>query len=143
MCLHTLQKEPTVAENDIVVYKVMHLTRDGVLTSSVQNYRYTLGVEETAEMMEQPGGKFANDYEWDWAAQYSWSKLLVIGPGLHAYKTLEDAEKNRHGHAAIVECVIPKGSLYYDNPVNLIVSNRLMPVKIHNSYLRPVSTATF
>lgn len=66
-----------------------------------------------------------------------------IGPGLHSYRNIEDTEEDAElYHEILVECVIPKDSVYYKGTSSCIssfVSNQLMYQRILKRYDRPMN----
>ena len=53
---------------------------------------------------------------------YRW----YIDKGYHSYKTLDRAKAERNLYEIIVKCIIPKGSTYYINNFNEIVSSNII-----------------
>ena len=125
MCLFTTQKEPKIAEKDIICYKV--LTKD--LVSPCYNQQYVLG-EKIKSVLDNSQG--------------------VITKGLHTFVYLEQAcyetrntcwRNQRNPDLSdrapiVVKCIIPQSSLYYSNryfssPSALeYASEQLIPLEI-------------
>jgi hypothetical protein len=114
MCLYLTKDKPKLikAEKDVVCYKIffeswISKTR---LVSAYMNFWYTIGKLYKCPAPIQKERLRKND------AGYTHS----IGAGCyHSFATLQDAEItvcNMHGHlkAVIAECIIPKGTRYYD-----------------------------
>ena len=61
---------------------------------------------------------------------YKWNDILnawYIDEGYYSYISLEEAKKcNSHGAFSIIECIIPKGTEYYINENNEIVSSTII-----------------
>lgn len=116
MCLQVNAKKqyPQVAEEDITVYKYLRIrNNDGVesLEAPFRGFCYTVGEEYSAEL----GAHLYN--------QYNPEEGCFVEEGFHSiktYKSLEGYVENLHEvylnyrKYAIVECVIPKGSTYYE-----------------------------
>lgn len=130
-------KVPNIAEEDIIVYKVM-LLRDGYRNELISFYyskRYVIGKEyiEETETVEP-------------VYLYHYS----INKGFHSYSLEKTTEKECYNYCQIwsgttlldyvnlgidvhygetlvaVECIIPKGSTYYENDLGEIVSDRII-----------------
>lgn len=103
-----------IAKKDIIVYK--HIIDNGNKTykSSYQWSEIIIGDTYTSEL----------------GINYS-----SVQEGLHSFKLLEDAIINgKEYHEPIIECIIPKGSEYYEGTfVNkeAFVSNQLKYVKLY------------
>lgn len=130
-------KAPNIADEDIIVYKVM-LLREGYrneLASFYYGKRYVIGKEyiEETETVEP-------------VYLYHYS----INKGFHSYSLEKTTEKECYNHCQIwsgttlldyvnlgidvhygetlvaVKCIIPKGSTYYENDLGEIVSDRII-----------------
>lgn len=110
MCLRTRQKEPLIAKEDIVAYKIA--IKVGITYYSYfQHFPYTLNAdyEETEE------GEITKIGD-----------LYSIGKGwIHCYQDLTFHCKG----SKIIKCIIPKGTLYYIGINGDICSKRLIIVK--------------
>ena len=53
---------------------------------------------------------------------YRW----YINKGYHSYSTLDKAKEERNLYEVIVKCIIPKGSTYYINGRNEVVSSNII-----------------
>ena len=53
---------------------------------------------------------------------YRW----YIDKGYHSYRTLDKTKVERNLHEIIVKCIIPKGSTYYVNNFDEIVSSNII-----------------
>jgi len=100
MCLKILRNEPMrTAEEDIIVFKHIISLRSIPHTffTSFQRAVIQLGIVYTSQLMIS---------EWNDQA---------VHVGLHSYKHLEDARQaNKYWNEQLVECIIPKGSNYYE-----------------------------
>lgn len=118
MCLRTLEKQPAIAEEDIVCYKTMYAMcstqavnmvlhpdyNPDHLLSPWQLHHYEWGkVEEVDDMPLKPDPS-GHDCVW-----------RIVEEGFHSYKRLQDAARGciRSTAMVIAKCVIPKGSKYW------------------------------
>lgn len=110
MCLRTRQKEPLIAKEDIVAYKIA--IKVGIIYYSYfQHFPYTLNAdyEETEE------GEITKIGD-----------LYSIGNGwIHCYQDIPF----HYTGTKILKCIIPKGTLYYIRITGDICSKRLIIVK--------------
>ena len=98
MCLYTTQKKPTIAEKDIICYKVINKDMSSL---------------------------YHNDFKWTFGKMYySWMEAVndikdrnkEIHQAFHSYETLEDLKKAYFtvtSPCLTVRCTIPKGSTVY------------------------------
>lgn len=121
-----------VAEEDIPVFKIVK--KD--LQAYYQEFQYSIGEVFKTEMS---------------VPMYSPLKLGYINEGFHSYSSkkcdIEAIERYKftepyisvfygkyrldsYMDACILECVIPKGSIYYLNHKGEYVSNKIKPVKV-------------
>ena len=128
MCLLTLQNKPLVAEEDIIVFKMFYqLPLDAAVYSPLQHYRYVIGKEYKTEMRTSKD-KSVYDRRAEVSLnlhRYNPSKRY-IGAGFHAAFNIE--RYNGIGiyngyNAFIYQCTVPKGSKYYTDDTDLIVSD--------------------
>lgn len=136
MCLHTLQQKPKVAEKDIPIFKVLHFSPDKGLYSPIQRFSYVLGQIYTTEMTYGSEGKFANHEEWKWVDGLSFEKkkdLIVIAEGFHAYTDKNFLPKVFFAYI-VAKGIVPKGSLYYENHLGLIVSNTIKLIEQDHTF---------
>ena len=115
MCLQTYHKNPYTANKDIVVYKILLKSFFGEIVSPYLGFVYKLRTLYSTSLSVRQ-------------SLYS-NKLYLIDEGLHAYTSIDKAEKEitYFSRANIYRCIIPKGSLYYVNEKdNEIVSNQLI-----------------
>lgn len=115
MCLQTYRKNPYTANKNIVVYKILLKSFFGKIVSPYWDFVYKLRTLYSTSLSVRQ-------------SLYS-NKLYLIDEGLHAYTSIDKAEKEiiSFKRAYIYRCIIPKGSLYYINKKdNEIVSNQLI-----------------
>jgi hypothetical protein len=128
MCL-MIEKhiEPSIAEEDITVYKVV-CPSDGVIYSwFYSSHIWILGEEQQTDIIVvDETCNFDEKEEVDYEGV---ENVKYIGPGFHSAGTIERFD-DINSNNVIMECIIPKGALYYHNLSDLYVSNRLIPVKL-------------
>jgi hypothetical protein len=136
MCLITPNKRVKTARKDIISYKVLHQNLNAIF----YNKKYELGVLYQTGI--QPSTEWCvvggEDIEW-YDNNYEkilglkkLKQLICLGEGFHSCSSLESAEKlkgNKYNYI-ITECIIPKGSKYYDSPFNYLVSNQIIINKV-------------
>jgi hypothetical protein len=110
MCLVLKEKEePMIAPADIECYKIIDLHEDGTYHAHIQTkFVWELNKTLNSELiMEEAGWKYP-----------------YITKGFHSYQTLNDAlsilrqAPVKFQEAALVKCIIPQGSRYYDGRIN-------------------------
>lgn len=124
MCLYTTQKEPKIAQEDITCYKVIRKNMTsliyGEITWKIGKLYKTImkATEEETRTSE---------------------KIRIVKQGFHSYKSPKDVKKGYSEviniPCIIVECTIPKGSLYYDGyhyKEDGFTSNQLIVNKVIN-----------
>lgn len=142
MCLNTKQTKPLKATKDMIVYKtlgidrvlspittqsyaskgnkVFEVTREVKLSARTRNFGYDLG----------------KTYKTTIKVRKSWDgKMLFVESGFHSYNYKTPASVRRvDANGILVECVIPKGSTYYEGTNNGhskgIVSNQIRVVRV-------------
>ncbi len=107
-------KKPLRAKEDIIVYKVLEVHNRGVEPQYQSQYRgteYTLGEVKKAI-------KFSSYI--DWWHNSKWE--LSINKGLHAYtnRSYAFSQAKRESGWSVVECVIPKGTLYFKGSRDIV-----------------------
>lgn len=140
MCLITDQKVPTIATEDIIVYKVLQLpySEKGLLVSPYNIFYYKLGelyetkIEKSNERccLDNTDDRALSNKFGEWKTN---EDIISYGPGFHSMKTYERAvqcsKSMLYVSTAIYKCTIPKGAEYYENPSDLLVSDKLIVVK--------------
>lgn len=153
MCLVTADKNRYTAEEDIVVYKI--LKED--LTSECWDFQYELEKQYSNSLVLQNCISFYCDVDQEhFRSIYGYDgnsskELISIAKGFHSLGNIkltkeiferyhkeifERYHKNSsYRKFVIVECIIPKGSKYYKNELDMYVSNRIIIVKkIENGF---------
>lgn len=112
MCfyLHRALPEPQIATRSIRVWKRFNKKN---LKSPYRGFQYERDKEYSlsTDLTEK------YDFRMD---------VRIITDGFHAYTSRQKAENHRGLIETVIECTVPKGSVYYWNPVRQeIVSNRI------------------
>jgi hypothetical protein len=127
MCLQTIWKEPKIAEEDIVVYKILNIGNDRI-TSPYRYFTWNLDTVYETEIKE------TTDYTcFDDKAKTEYNicseEVKSIGRGFHSAlnkKRLSEDREEWTNEEVIFKCIIPKGSEYYIGLSDLVVSNRII-----------------
>lgn len=143
MCLITNKKRVQTAKKDIVVYKVLRST----MKSYYFSYQYTLGELHSAKLKKRKLRDIWNAYNdvdeaWlsenycGWNPTYDGKRvepdyqvrkaLTCIERGFHSVLNQDRlaAPSVRKGY--VYECTIPKGSKYFTDHTDCIVSNQII-----------------
>lgn len=130
MCLITPNKEKKIAEEDMIVYKALMPDARSVL----QGFLYELNKLYETEIEESDDWCAADSYainalneaDYNYGTSRSDDRLISIGEGFHSCKTIERAEEMKDPNERIFSCTIPKGSEYYEDLSDLLVSNKII-----------------
>lgn len=119
------QKYAKVADTDMLIYKVLKVSRRGgksTYKAFVKGTEYTPGYE-----YYQTGSAITDRF----TTRINYGNELQIDMGLHAFNSYEAASSryNRHANHAICEFIIPKGSTYFVGDSNDVVSDRIIFVQ--------------
>ena len=120
-------KKCRIAETDIKTFKILSLRKHS-LYAYYQNYKYTIGKLNSVNSLELIGNKIFegfHSYDLNNDCLSALEGIVVQGKEgvfLDYY--------SRADHIVKVECIIPKGSEYYENSLGEIVSNKLIVDKI-------------
>lgn len=124
------EQKPLIAKEDMIVYKGMLNESDKIITP-YELFEYNLG-ELYKTKLTIGGHYYAFDdveeaalkerYGFLWQSK---SNCKPVEEGFHSCKNPERLP----GDYTIYECVIPKGSRYYEGLTDLIVSNQIKIVK--------------
>jgi len=132
MCLITEQKEPFVAKEDITVYKTVEIDKGdkkGVYSSYYGGFYYEFGKLYQDEMeADNSFESYFGNIVIQVYGDYSLDKYTHVHRAFHSMIFERLAFSNRY--LTIVECTIPKGSLYYEDKTGLIASNQIIINKI-------------
>lgn len=126
MCLYTDQLSPKITNKDITVFKYIHID-DGMFVSPHKGYQYkSLGKVNETVLQTEP--------------EEIWHESGCVDYGFHSFKYLDDAIEisNTIGSYSVIECIIPKGSLYYEgigggNKVNYCSNKIILNRQINKS----------
>ena len=130
-------KAPNMADEDIIVYKVM-LLREGYrneLASFYYGKRYVIGKEyieetETVEpvyLYHYSINKGFHSYSLEKTTEKECNNRCYIWSGEHLLDSINLENEINYGETLVaVECIIPKGSTYHENDLGEIVSDRII-----------------
>lgn len=128
-CYTSIDKISHVAETDIRTFKILKLV-EHLLCAYYQNYNYTIGKLNSVNSLELIGNKIFEGFH-----SYDLNNDCI--PGFLEGNIVVQDKKGRFldcydyiDHIVKVECIIPKGSKYYENSFGEIVSNKLIVDKI-------------
>jgi hypothetical protein len=122
MCLVSRYKEPKVAEKDITVYKIVREVPRGY-SSHFEAFFYKSGKLYKTRMSKSNGGCLDTRERIETS---HYTTKFYIERGFHSAATKTRLKHLVDGDAIIVKGTIPKGSLYYRNASNLLVSNQII-----------------
>jgi hypothetical protein len=139
MCLITLQQTPSIAEEDITVYKILHRKSK---STAYQYFEYEVGklYLTEIEIVQKHEKWLAFDkiaLKWLDSISPNWSRrkpsnLICIEKGFHSAMNSErltdknDKKDNIIYNFILWEFIIPKGSEYYVDGTGLCVSNQII-----------------
>lgn len=134
----SIDKKSHIAETDIRTFKILRLEKH-TLHAYYQNYDYTIGKINSVNSLELIGNKiFEGFHSYNLNNDCDRMSVLegVMMSALEGIVMVRD-KKGRvldhylcAEHLVKVECIIPKGSEYYENSFGEIVSNKLIVDKI-------------
>ena len=132
MCLITTQQEPLIAQEDMIVYKMMNKN----LQSIYMEFNYNLNELYQTDIREEDDRFYCFDIIHrkyilenfpDWNSDFLPKGLKCFSHGFHSVNSQERIE---HFYGSVFECTIPKGSEYYTEPTGTIVSNQIIINKL-------------
>lgn len=117
MCLITNTSIPTILDKDLIVYKVLYKSCNGIC-SIYQNYRYNIGkTYHNEEINSEPYYIIDQEIPDEYA----------VAEAYHACITLDRAKEHLSSESSIYKCVIPKGSkVFYDKYESEIASDTII-----------------
>lgn len=127
---------PLIAKEDIIVYKqgVMSIAEPTVFRCRFQNFKYLPDVVYTADI--HPAGIktrcVSDSIEDDYRNEINAKDRFYIEKGFHSFATFERAEPIFNFGIHIGKFIIPKGSEYYKNGCENVVSNYIIFKKFIN-----------
>lgn len=132
MCLVTSQREPKIAEEDIICYKVLIKNRDG-LYSPILNVKYNIELNIAHGELEITEVRIKNTA--DCIYPYNIALYCIRGGVLHCYKSKHNAKEHRKWscNSVVYKCIIPKGSKYYVSidDIEICSDKLILLTKIH------------
>lgn len=139
MCwIGNLKSVAKIAEKDIKVYKIVTII-DHNLYSVFKNYKYRLGVEEKASLSISRLHKLMithglHSYSEDCKIHDTCTEVNVIVKNTDCMTCCMYTKVSTYTLCKL-ECVIPKGAVYYCNKNGEMVSDRLLPIKVAEIYI--------
>ena len=137
MCLITKRRKPSIAKEDMVVWKILKNQN-----AIYYDFKYEYDVEYKTRMTQEKRhfGLLAYDSisctyldgnypKWGFERL---PELIYIKTGFHSILHKERAKKSNgvmFGYRNIRKFIIPKGSRYYIDETGLCVSNRIIMIK--------------
>jgi hypothetical protein len=136
MCLIKQKGEAQVAVEDITTYKILDNFRSLYYPFKYEPKRlYSTEMKEDKDWIvadSDAEDALEEEYGEKWRESHK-DELMIIGQGYHSCKTIGRAERLKLGYGGICHiyvCTIPKGSLYYEDISDLVVSNQIVIDKI-------------
>jgi len=136
MCLITIQNDPCIAQEDLIVYKsFLKNTDENIFKTPFQFFTYEINklYETEIKLVKKTEfigiEAFDNDSIDKSKLDFDVHKYInVISNGFHSLKEPDriDDDSIYELDLKIVECIIPKGSIYYTDNSGLIVSNKII-----------------
>ena len=140
MCLITDRLDPIITTEDMVVYKLMkHIKTDyGIdVVTPYERFLYEINKLYKTEITET-----CDRCYFDNVAGIYYEELLrkdceikSFEEGFHSAKTIERLKTNEltsgicFNNIKIHKCIVPAGSIYYEDGTDLIVSNQIIITK--------------
>ena len=132
MCLITKQKEPLIADNDIKVYKLLTVNS----RSCFMNFKYivdklyetefTFSDTEVTSFDRISNNELDKEFGEEWRGKVG-TELKSIVDGFHAVLRIDRFDGIYSDDVIYVyECIVPKGSEYYLDNNDCIVSNKII-----------------
>ena len=125
-----------IAEEDIIVYKELRHIYENVVSACYQDFNYILEkLYKTEITKETPNEVIHTCFDCKDAEVLmkaygdSWrinEDLISYAQGFHSAMSQDRFKELSYYNSSIYECVIPKGSEYYENLSGLIVSNQII-----------------
>lgn len=136
MCLITIQNDPCIAQEDLIVYKsFLKNTDENIFKTPFQFFTYEINklYETEIKLVKKTEfigiEAFDNDSIDKSKLDFDVHKYInVISNGFHSLKYPDRIDTDSIGlfGLKIVECIVPKGSFYYTDNSGLIVSNKII-----------------
>lgn len=137
MCLITEQKEPFIAKEDIIVYKEVFKIGKNIYKSIYNPFIWKLNKLYKVKLIKEPKNihsSFHDDKSRTYYFYVPEHLLISISEGFHSMdknraKEAKSFNKKYGYDGVVIECKIPKASLYYKDETGLYVSNQLIMLK--------------
>lgn len=137
MCLITEHTEPRVLDKDMVVYKKLRKTASkNIFISDVFCFQYVLNKLYETDMVVSDGTQQCFDavatkvYGTAKERMLDSNNLISVSNGFHSAKNIKrylvEGSFCRASSEVIVKCIIPKGSLIYEDATDLVASNKII-----------------
>ena len=125
-----------IAKEDITVYKELRHIYENVVSACYQDFNYTLEKLYKTEITKETHNEVIHTcfdcedsevlmkaYGDSWRIN---EDLISYAQGFHSAMSQDRFKELSYYNSSIYECVIPKGSEYYENLSGLIVSNQII-----------------
>jgi len=130
MCLLTTQSKALRAKEDITVYKMFRILNSESIFSPYQGFKYEkLGRQKTIKFNKWKGRGAGFDFSDGMQAgeDLKAGKIIyTISQGYHSCNKYEKLHRYVGINDAVIPCIIPKGSWYYEGYDGLMVSTDLI-----------------
>jgi hypothetical protein len=137
MCLLTIEKEPTILTEDLVVYKKMKIEPDGTFRSIFYDKKWRRGLIYSTKLQIEKYGDYFDDIAYD---EYKKAGIIIktedtfsyrkdarwVSEGFHWFA--EQTERGIWG--TLVKCIVPAGAKVYRDVSGLGVSDKLKVVGV-------------
>lgn len=135
MCLITVQKKPLEAKKDIIVYKEVSKQKGKNIYESIyNNFIWELNKLYKTDLKKDSRLIYYDEESMIHYVSIPDNLLTSISEGFHSMDKNRARETTSYNEAydfdsVVIECKIPKGSLYYKDETGLYVSNQLIVLK--------------
>ena len=118
MCLFTNQKKPLIADRDIICYKIVRRTR------------YSRRFESLYTHFPYELGKTYKKHFWNRVVKEKTliSESRIYGGVFHSYRRIQS--HHPADNLAYVQCIIPKGTKYYEGLFGDLCSRAIKIVQV-------------
>lgn len=127
MCLVTPNKEKKIAEEDMIVYKILN---EDLSPFYWEGEAYEIGKLNEIEIQETSDFTDFDEISIRYNKGYKRDELVSFGQGFHSAKSIDRIRDIRKAYSipvpVLFTCIIPKGSEYYEDNSGLLVSNKII-----------------
>lgn len=124
MCTIILKNQkPIEATEDITVYKSLVYKKEIGYSSIYEGFSYKKDVLYETKFTYTSNLRASDEIEAKYRDSLNENLLLAVEHGFHSLKNLE---RRRLRYNVICIFIIPKGTMYYENPCGNIVSNKII-----------------